>query len=273
MQNIHILVQFFWGSVLTFSGYIIPLLVALGATDTQQSDWVDGYLTTVCTDIGGKWLGAWTVYAAGISNLALFEAEMSTDSFQIYGMAKRGLLPKIFAKRSRFHTPTYGILLGFAIIVLMSVADFSALVEMLNFNYSIALLMEYAAFIKLRVTQPEVERPYKIPLNTVGCIILIIPPVVLTFLLMLMASYITYIYCFAFILLGLVWYRIQNVAKVRGWCEFHESKHDKTTREMILAEMNHEGRFIDIPGSAVFVDEKPTDTDNDDWNYDDEKLT
>jgi len=37
----------------------------------------------VAVDIGGKWLGVWTIFAAGISNLALFEAELSADAFQL----------------------------------------------------------------------------------------------------------------------------------------------------------------------------------------------
>ncbi len=37
----------------------------------------------VAVDIGGKWLGRWTIFAAGISNLALFEAELSADAFQL----------------------------------------------------------------------------------------------------------------------------------------------------------------------------------------------
>jgi amino acid transporter len=112
-------------------------------------------LANIATQIGGKWLGAWTVFAAGISNLALFEAEMSRDAFQLMGMANRGLFPKIFSTQSKYDTPTYGIMLGTFFVILMSVADFAALVEMLNFAYSLALLIEFAAFIKLRVSHPH----------------------------------------------------------------------------------------------------------------------
>lgn len=41
-----------------------------------------------------------------------FEAEMSSDSFQLLGMAERGFLPAVLAKRSRFGTPTLGIVLS-----------------------------------------------------------------------------------------------------------------------------------------------------------------
>jgi amino acid transporter len=76
----------FIGLIMCVVSYIFPLLVAVGATDYKQTDWVDGHLGTVAVDIGGKWLGVWTIFAAGISNVALFEAEMSSDAFKIMGM-------------------------------------------------------------------------------------------------------------------------------------------------------------------------------------------
>jgi amino acid transporter len=82
----------FLGLAMVVFGYVVPLLVAVGATDYSQADWVDGFLENVAVDIGGKWLGVWTVFAAGISNVAMFEAEMSSDSYQLMGMGKSFLL-------------------------------------------------------------------------------------------------------------------------------------------------------------------------------------
>ncbi len=140
----------FLGLLLSILFYLIPLLVVTGATNYKQNEWVDGQLGRAAIDLGGKMLGNWIVFAAGLSNLALFEAELSSDSYQLMGMAERGHLPKVFATRSKFGTPTVGIFVGICVIVIMSMADFSQLVELLNFNYAIALLMEYAAFVKLR---------------------------------------------------------------------------------------------------------------------------
>lgn len=146
----------FLGLILSIAFYIIPLLVVTGSTDYKQCEWVDGQLGKAAIDIGGTWLGGWTVFAAGISNLALFEAELSSDSYQLMGMAERGHLPKVFAWRSaRFDTPTFGIFVCTLVIIAMSVADFTQLVELLNFNYAIALLLEYFAFVKLRLTRKD----------------------------------------------------------------------------------------------------------------------
>lgn len=210
----------FMSLFLVIIAYFVPLLIAIGASDSSREDWTDGYLAKVCTDVIGPWLGAWTVFAAGISNIALFLSEMSSDAFQLMGMAERGLIPKVFATKSRFGTPTYGIILGTIVIIAMSVADFTALVEMLNFNYSVALLMEYAAFVKLRISRSDVPRPYRIPLNTMGCMLFIAPPVLMTVVVMLLASYMTYIYFCAALVLGLVVYKIQGCGSKRSCCRY-----------------------------------------------------
>ena len=58
----------------------------------------------------------------------------------------------------------------------MGVANVDQLVEMLNFAYAISMLMEFAAFIKLRITDADVERPYKVPFGTFGCYLFVTPP-------------------------------------------------------------------------------------------------
>jgi amino acid transporter len=118
-------------------GYMIPILTATGTTDASQDKWVDGYMGTVAEEAVGPWLGGWVVFAAGIANLAMFLAEMSSDAFQILGLAERGYLPKIFSQRSRYGTPTYGILVGTCVILAMSVSNLSSLIELLNFNYAL----------------------------------------------------------------------------------------------------------------------------------------
>jgi len=70
----------FLSVVFVVLSYILPLAIALGATDSTQEQWTAGFLVTAAKNIGGHWLGVWTVFAAAISNLALFEAEMSGDA-------------------------------------------------------------------------------------------------------------------------------------------------------------------------------------------------
>lgn len=210
-----------WSVAMVVMAYLIPLMVALGATEAHQHDWVDGYLTRIATEVVGPWLGAYTVFAAGISNIAMFQAELSADAFQLMGMADRGHVPKLFSVRSRHGTPTFGIILGTAVIVSMGASHLDQLIEMLNFNYAISLLMEYAAFFKLRFARPDLIRPWRIPLSNWACVALFTPTLVLTLFLMSLASYLTYWFCLGVAVFGVVLFyaktlQIDSIGKTRA---------------------------------------------------------
>jgi len=158
-------------------------------------------------------------------------------AWQIAGMAKRGFVPKLFQTRSRFGTPIYGIILGFMFIMTMSTFNFTTLIEMVNFNYSISLLMEYAAFIKLRISKPDDPRPYRVPFQTTfGCILFITPGCIMIVLLLFMASYTTYLYFILFCFIGVVFYHVQEIGKRRQWFQFNEIKDGGGRAEFELAD-------------------------------------
>lgn len=79
-----------------------------------------GCLPFLVPQIGGSFLGWWIVVAAAVSQIGQFEAEMCSDSFQLHGMAERGFLPAVFARRSRHGTPTLAIIASAAGVVTMA---------------------------------------------------------------------------------------------------------------------------------------------------------
>lgn len=90
----------FGAVILVMASYLIPLLAGTGALDASSTDeWTDGYFAQVGMVIGGAWLRWWIQASAAMSNMGLFEAEMSSDSFQLLGMSELGMLPAIFSKR------------------------------------------------------------------------------------------------------------------------------------------------------------------------------
>lgn len=92
--------------VMVSTSYLLPILIATGATDLEQSDWKEGSFATAATQIGGRWLGNWMVVAAGLSLLAQFFSEMSADSMALQGIAQRGQLPSSLTRQSSHGTPT-----------------------------------------------------------------------------------------------------------------------------------------------------------------------
>jgi len=204
------------------TGYLLPLLVGIGASGADWSDWDDGYFEVVGREVGGRWLGVWIVAAAGISNVGLYCAEMGSDSYQLMGMADRGLLPKFLGVRSKYGTPTAGIIVGSCMCMIFSVFDFNELIEMVNFLYIFAQILEFAAFIKLRVSAPELYRPYRVPLSTRGCAIMLSFPVSFMFVMMSLSSAQTWGVCSLLVLLGVAFFWAMDIVRVRGWVEFEE---------------------------------------------------
>lgn len=158
--------------------------------------------------------------------VVLIFANIPPTHFQLMGMADRGLIPKVFAKRSRFDTPTNGIILGTMIILCLSVADFDALVEMLNVAYSVSLLMEFAAFVKFRFDEDEgdeIPEGFRLPFGKVGCILFIVPPCFICVLIMATASKVTFLYVAVLVVFGMGFHIVQKAAKHYSWWEYMEA--------------------------------------------------
>lgn len=210
----------FGAVILVILSYLIPLLAGTGALNSPPSEWSDGYFAEVGMLIGGFWLKWWIQAAAAMSNLGLFEAEMSSDAFQLLGMSEIGMLPAIFASRSKHGTPTISILCSATGVIFLSWMSFQEILEFLNFLYSIGMLLEFAAFIKLRIKKPDLHRPYKVPLETFGASMLCLPPTVLLVLVMCLASLRTILVSGSVIIFGLFLYPLVVHSRDKKWVRF-----------------------------------------------------
>eukprot|EP00754_Rhynchopus_humris_P040095 Rhum_TRINITY_DN23143_c0_g1::Rhum_TRINITY_DN23143_c0_g1_i1::g.177125::m.177125 len=206
--------------------YAVPIMVGVAATRDPMSSWTDGHFSVVGQQLGGHWLACWIIAAAAASNIGMFVAELSSDSFQVMGMSERGMLPSFFMRRSKQGTPTAALGLSAVGIAFLVTYDFHEIVEMLNFLYCIAELLEFSAFIKLRVSRPDLHRPFRIPLGTFGCVMLLLPGTLLIFALMYLASWKTWIACGCTTLTGMFLYGFLGVTKWLGVLHFADSPHE-----------------------------------------------
>ena len=98
--------------------------------------------------------------------------------------------------------------------------SFQEILEFLNFLYAIGMLLEFAAFIKLRIKKPDLHRPYKVPLGTFGVTMLCLPPALMLVLVMCLASLKTFLVSGAVIFIGFLLYPTLVHAKERKWTQF-----------------------------------------------------
>ncbi|KAM1909383.1 hypothetical protein ACFX13_038141 [Malus domestica] len=201
-------------------GYFFPLLMGTGAVPLDRELWTDGYFSDIAKIIGGVWLRWWIQGAAAVSNMGMFVAEMSSDSFQLLGMAERGMLPKFFGKRSRHGTPVIGILFSASGVLLLSWLSFQEIVAAENFLYCFGMILEFISFIRLRVKYPATSRPYKIPFGTVEAILMCIPPTVLICVVLALSTLRVVIVSLVAILISLVMQPCLTYVERKRWIKF-----------------------------------------------------
>lgn len=202
--------------------YLIPVLVGTGAFEVVSSEWVDGYYAVLAERLGGLWLQWWMEIAATLSCVGLFIAQMSSSSFQLLGMADMGILPSVFSFRSAYGTPTIGILLS-ACGALLSFMSFQEVLEAANALYSCGMVLEFAAFIWLRIKEPSHPRPFRVPLGTIGVILMCFPPCALLVFVVALSSLKVILIVFLATVIGLVVYLFLGYSKRKTWMKFMEN--------------------------------------------------
>ncbi|HEY1373213.1 MAG TPA: APC family permease [Candidatus Binatia bacterium] len=199
--------------VLVTIAYLLPVAVGVGVDSNWQA-WEEGYFPKVAAAIGGPWLGGALAAAALVSAAGLLSALLCTSSRVPYAMAARGMLPASLERlHPQYATPWVSIVvnaLGVAVLIPFSFQD---LVQVDMFLYALALILEFAALVWLRLKAPEMPRPYRVPGGTAGAVALSVPPVVLCVLSMSLADGATVWVSVAGIVLGLAAYRIWNRSK------------------------------------------------------------
>ncbi|MEW5303965.1 MAG: hypothetical protein WDW36_006608 [Sanguina aurantia] len=208
------------GVFLVVTSYLLPLLAALGTDANVGGDWRLGYFGKVAEQVGGKWLALWVMVAAASSQVGQYQAEMASDSYQVQGMAERGFIPKVLGIRSRHGTPVLGIILSSLGVLTLSSMEFTQIVTLLNAIYCLAELLEFAAFVSLRVYQPKLLRPYRVPLPTWAMVLVLTPATLLLFAVLALPiinrNWVVVWWTAATIVLGFVMYPLLQLAKRQG---------------------------------------------------------
>ncbi|KAM2171848.1 hypothetical protein ACFX1X_035497 [Malus domestica] len=82
------------------------------------------------------------------------------------------------------------------------------------------MIMEFIAFVKLRMNQPAASRPFKIPVGTVGAILICIPPTLLIFVVLALATPKVMVISIAAMIIGLLLQPCIEYTKNKRWFNF-----------------------------------------------------
>lgn len=149
--------------VLVLVTYLLPIAAA-GRTGLPSADWVTGAWVDAGRGLGGPVLATALALAGMICGLGMMDALAMSYSRLPMVMAADGYLPMLFARRlPGTGAPWAAILALSAAWVAALGLGFERLVELDVILYGLGLMLEFAALLVLRLREPGLERPFRIP--------------------------------------------------------------------------------------------------------------
>jgi amino acid transporter len=159
--------------------YVIPF-AAMAASGVDPSTWDTGAWADVARDRGGPALGILIVAGGMISAFGMHCALCLSYSRVPAVLAEDGYLPRAFARRlGRTGAPWVSVLACSAAWMLSLGLSFERLVCLDILLYGSSLVLEFVALVVLRVKEPNLPRPFRVPGGVAGAAALGVGPVVL----------------------------------------------------------------------------------------------
>ena len=165
--------------ILVVAGYFLPV-AAVARTRLDPNIWAAGGWVDVGRVVGGEGLAIAIAIAGVLGAVGSFGALMMSFTRLPAVMAGDGYLPKIFERTSRRT--------GMPWVAILVCALFWAACYPLGFERSLILdvlltglsiLLEFWALVALRVREPGLARPYRVPGGMLGTVLIGLPPLAL----------------------------------------------------------------------------------------------
>jgi amino acid transporter len=210
--------------------YVLPV-AAVWMTGLPSASWETGSWAEIAGLLGGPLLRVGLVLGGMISAFGMFNALVMSYSRLPLAMAQDGMLPSVFGKlHPRTRAPWVAIVvcaIGWAMCLGLG---FERLVTIDILLYGISLMLEFVALVVLRIREPELPRPFRVPGGMFGTIAVGIAPALLlgfsvvrseTEQVLGMSSF-----AFGMILIatGVLAYLINHALKPQGWAPVSEIK-------------------------------------------------
>ncbi len=164
--------------VIVALSYIVPV-AAVWMTRLPAGAWETGSWADIAGLLGGPALRIALVVGGMFSAFGMFNALVMSYSRLPLAMAQDGMLPKIFGELNRRRAPWVTIIalaIGWACCLGLG---FARLVTIDILIYGLSLSLEFVALVVLRIREPELARPFRVPGGMFGAVAIGIAPVLL----------------------------------------------------------------------------------------------
>jgi amino acid transporter len=145
--------------------YVIPVAAA-AHTGLDPRGWSTGGWVDVGRVLGGEWLARAVVAGGVVCGIGMFNALVLSYSRVPQALADDGFLPRIFARTLSSGAPWASILACSAAYTACLSLGFVRLIELDVLIYGLSLLLEFVALVALRLREPSLPRPFRVPGGT-----------------------------------------------------------------------------------------------------------
>lgn len=158
--------------------YLVPVLAAR-RFGIPVANWTAGNWVGIAAAIAGPWLGTIVLLATMISVLGMVNSLTLSYSRIPLAMAEDGCAPRILTKTLPNGAPWVSIVACGLAWTLALGLSFDRILLLDILLYGLSLILEFVALVVLRVKEPELPRPFKIPGGIAGTVAVGIGPTVL----------------------------------------------------------------------------------------------
>jgi amino acid transporter len=158
--------------------YMVPVLAA-AATGADPSGWTTGSWIDHGQNTVGRTLGLSLCVAGMASPLGMFSALMASYARLPVALAEDGYLPRWITKRDARGAPYVALCICALLWTLTLGLSFERLVVLDIMLYGASLLLEFVSLVALRIREPSLPRPYRVPGGIWGAALLGVGPLAL----------------------------------------------------------------------------------------------
>ncbi|HEY6349627.1 MAG TPA: APC family permease [Candidatus Angelobacter sp.] len=161
--------------------YVIPVGI-VASTHIQSGFWSQGSWSEIASLLGGKWLGFALVVGSMISTFGIVNSLTMSYSRLPAAMAEEGDMPRFFARKLESGTPWVSVVicgLAWIAVVFALGTNLDRLLLLDILLYGSSLVLEFVALVVLRIREPMLHRPFRVPGGLVGAILAGVGPTIM----------------------------------------------------------------------------------------------
>jgi amino acid transporter len=162
-------------TLVTFT-YVLPVF-AMRFAGVDPGSWTTGSWVDAARQVGGNVMAVGVAAGGMLCGLGMFNALLLSYSRVPAALADDGHLPRWLARRARGNRAPWASIVACSVAYAACLGiGFSHLVALDVVLYGASLLLEFVALVVLRVREPGLVRPFRVPGGTIAATLLGIPP-------------------------------------------------------------------------------------------------